>query len=128
MLFRCSRAKQLFELVQRNVHRNKEEQSSRRISLGTIIDPTPNNEPVSPPPIFEPVPPLTSLASPVGGTEFTNVEYINVEPRQIPQIPIPPTTPVEPNTVRIFAAFNILINEKKQRRKNFFPFFLHQIW
>jgi len=136
--FRCSRAKQLFELVQRNVHRNKEEQSSRRISLGTIIDPTPNNEPVSPPPIFEPVPPLTSLASPVGGTEFTNVEYINVEPRQIPQIPIPPTTPVEPNTphspyerleqsndqyenVTIPPSASVALNSEKQQNKNLPP-------
>ena len=110
--FRCSRAKQLFELVQRNVHRNQEEQSSRRISLGTIIDQGSNPaEPLSPPPVFEPVvPPInTSLASPPAVVEFTNAQYMNVEPRsqqqQISQFPtILPTTPTSlvPSMVSCF--------------------------
>jgi len=124
--FRCSRAKQLFELVQTNVHRNQEEQSSRRISLGTIIDPTtPGQEvpPVSPPaapttapPIFEPVtpsitslpptsPPASAGQGPGGATtDLTNPEYMNVEPRLQPPVSsisqhIPITSPTTPTSM-----------------------------
>ena len=97
--------------MQRNVHRNQEEQSSRRISLGTIIDQGPNTaEPLSPPPVFEPVVPSinTSLASPPAVVEISNAQYMNVEPRsqqqQISQFPsILPTTPtsLEPYMVHM---------------------------
>ena len=112
--------------MQTNVHRNQEEQSSRRISLGTIIDPTtPGQEvpPVSPPvapaapPIFEPVTPsITSLpptsppagaAGPGGGatTDLTNPEYMNVEPRLQPPVSsisqhiLPITSPTTPTSM-----------------------------
>ena len=101
--------------MQKNVHRNQEEQSSRRISLGTIIDQGSNPaEPLTPPPVFEPVVPPNINASlpspgPSATLEFTNAQYMNVEPRsqqqQISQFPtILPTTPTSlmPNMVSLF--------------------------
>lgn len=90
--FRCSRAKKLFELVQKNVHRNQEEQqgSSRRISLGTIIDQ--NNEsvqhflrpsisshqiPHQTASVLDSVPTSPSSVLPIS-SEFTNAQYMNV--------------------------------------------------
>lgn len=83
--FRCSRAKQLFELVQKNVHRNTQDDTNnglRRISVGNIID-TPSNTipvqapPIPPPPLLDSVPnsPLAILSP---SAEYTNAQYMNV--------------------------------------------------
>ena len=111
--FRCTRAKQLFELVQKTVHKSQEEQAnsgstagSRRISLGTIIDsPMPNVPPNS---LILPGPQASLVASQADlqsslptspkptnlvttpnsmTTEFTNAQYMNVVLPQSQQSP-----------------------------------------
>lgn len=92
--FRCSRAKKLFELVQKNVHKNQEEQQqqSRRISLGTIIDqqtndvqhhflrPSVSSHQIQDQQSSVPTSPInpSSTAAALSSSEFTNAQYMNV--------------------------------------------------
>ena len=100
--FRCTRAQQLFELVQTNVHSCQDDQTSRRISLGTIID-NPNPDPGF---CLVPIERRVSASSRTRGSEnplpsptlhssvcngFTNAHYMNFTTQQ------PPATPSSTN-------------------------------